>query len=70
MQGIEQLVKKKFSLIPLAVNTKLPMRKWRGNQYKRATVEEVLNWYTNYGDINIGVVCGKISKLVVIDVDD
>ena len=72
MQGIEQLVKKGFSLIPLAVNTKIPIKgfRWKGYQYRRPTVEEVLNWYTNYGDINIGVICGKISKLVVIDVDN
>ncbi|GAI81389.1 unnamed protein product, partial [marine sediment metagenome] len=62
---------KKFSLIPLATNTKLPIKgfRWKGYQYKRATIEEILNWYTNFGDINIGVITGRISKLVVIDVD-
>ncbi|GAI88653.1 unnamed protein product, partial [marine sediment metagenome] len=71
MQEIEQLVKK-FSLIPLANNTKLPIKgfRWKGYQYKRPTIEEVLNWYTCFGNINIGVVTGRISRLVVIDVDN
>jgi len=72
MQVIEQLIKKKFSLIPLQSNSKLPVAglRWKPYQYKRATIEEVLNWYMNFGNINIGVITGRISRLVVIDVDD
>lgn len=71
MQGVEQLIKKEFSLIPLQKNSKLPIIKWKQYQYRRATVEEVLNWYTKFGDdINIGIVTGRISGDAVVDVDD
>lgn len=68
MQITEQLVKKEFSLIPL--KAKEPIVKWRKYQYKRATTEEILGWYIKFGDINLGIVTGRISNLAVIDVDD
>lgn len=71
MQGIEQLVKKGFSLIPLQKNSKRPIIKWKQYQYKRATTEEVFDWYMRFGDdINIGIVTGRISRLADVDVDD
>ncbi|GAH88474.1 unnamed protein product, partial [marine sediment metagenome] len=72
MQGIEQLIKKKFSIIPIKKGSKSPpLIKWKQYQYKRATTEEVLNWYMRFGkDINIGIVTGRISRKAVIDVDD
>ncbi|MBA7515692.1 hypothetical protein ES705_07735 [subsurface metagenome] len=71
MQGIEQLIKKGFSLIPLQRNSKIPIErfKWKQFQYKRASINEVFGWYRKFGDINTGIATGKISKLVVIDVD-
>lgn len=72
MQKIEQLIKREFSVIPLQSNSKLPVAglRWKPYQYRRATIEEVFDWYTKFGDINIGVICGRISNLVVIDVDN
>jgi len=68
MQIKEQLVKKKFSLIPL--KGKEAIIKWKKYQYQRATIEEILDWYVKFGDINLGIVTGKISNLAIIDVDD
>ncbi|MBA7517440.1 hypothetical protein ES705_09494 [subsurface metagenome] len=72
MQEIDQLIKEGFSLIPLQRNSKIPIErfKWKQFQYKRASIKEVFDWYIKFGGINTGVVTGKISKLVVIDVDD
>jgi len=71
MQGIEQLIKKEFSLIPLQKNSKIPIIKWKQYQYRRPTNEEVLDWFIRFGDdINIGIVTGRISRDAVIDVDD
>lgn len=71
MQGIEQLVKKGFSLIPLQKNSKRPIIKWKQFQYRRAGIEEVFDWYMRFGnDINIGIVTGRISRDAVVDVDD
>lgn len=72
MQGIEELVKKEFSLIPLTANTRVPIKGfgWKRYQYKKASAREVLNWRIKYGDINYGLVTGEISKRSIIDVDD
>lgn len=71
MQGIEQLVKKGLSLIPLQKNSKRPIIKWKQFQYRRAGIEEVFDWYMRFGnDINIGIVTGRISRDAVVDVDD
>lgn len=68
--NINQLIKKKFSLIPLQKDSKLPIIRWKKYQYKRAENEEIFSWYSKYGtDINIGIVC-EISKIGVIDADD
>lgn len=72
MQEIEQLIKKKFSLIPLQNNSKVPIEGfgWKQFQYRRATVEEIFGWFQEFGDINTAIVTGRISKLVSIDCDD
>lgn len=71
MQRIDQLIKEGFSLIPLQSNSKIPIEKfrWKPFQYKKASIKEVFGWHRKFGDINIGVVTGSVSKLVVIDVD-
>lgn len=48
---------------------KLPLVKWKPYQSRIATTEEVVTWFTNNPDANIGVVTGKISNLVVFDLD-
>ncbi|MBA7521371.1 hypothetical protein ES705_13478 [subsurface metagenome] len=72
MQGIEQLIKKGFSLIPLQRNSRVPIERfsWKQFQYKRASIKEVFGWYRKFGDINLGIVCGSVSRLAGIDADD
>ena len=71
MQEVKQYLKKKFSLIPIQINSKEPpLIRWKQYQYKRASIEEVLGWYSQFGDINIAVITGSVSKLANIDVDD
>ena len=68
--NIEQLLRKKFSLIPLQKDSKKPIIRWKKYQRQRAENEEIFNWYLKYGDdINIGIVC-ELSKIGVIDADD
>ena len=50
--------------------TKKNLIYWKPFQYKRANIEDVLDWYNKFCDVNIGIVTGNISKLAVIDVDD
>jgi len=59
-----------FSLIPLKNNGKEACIKWKIYQSQRAGLEDILSWYIKFPGANIGIITGKISKLVVIDVDD
>ena len=68
---IQEYLKHGFSLIPIQRNTKKPKgRTWKKYQYKKATAEDILEWYANDQDINLAIVTGRISQIVVIDLDD
>ena len=56
-----------FSLIP--VNGKLPAVKWEAFQVARPTDDNLLSWFGNGTDRNIGVVTGAVSGIVVVDTD-
>lgn len=44
-------------------------RSWIPYQTKRATAEDIREWFDRKLDINIGLVCGAISGVVCVDVD-
>ena len=48
---------------------KLPLVKWKEFQSRVPTIEEVTTWFTTWPEANIGVVTGKISNIVVFDLD-
>jgi hypothetical protein len=58
-----------WSIIPIKTNSKVPAIKWEEYQNRIASTEEVERWFTgnNYG---IGLVCGKISNVLVVDIDE
>ena len=66
---INEYLKNEYSLIPIN-SEKGPYIYWKSFQYKKATTEDVFDWYDKFTDVNIGIVTGEISKLAVIDVDD
>jgi len=43
---------------------------WKSYQYKKANIEDILNWCNIFSDVNVGIVTGNISKLAVIYVDE
>lgn len=61
--------KRGFSVIPVQEGKKEPLVKWLEFQKRRATPEEITNWWTKNPKANIGIVTGKISNLFVIDID-
>ena len=68
---LQEYIKRGFSLIPIRNNEKKPnIRSWKKYQYIRAGFEDILTWYFDFSNPNIGIVTGKISNLVVIDLDD
>jgi len=58
-----------LSVIQLEVGGKRPMRPWAQFQTERATEDQIIQWWEEYPECNVGIICGKISGVVVIDVD-
>ncbi len=64
-----------FSIIPLlgAQNPqqpKLPAIKWARFQRTQPSDQELYSWFHNQADVGIGIVCGRVSRLLVLDFDD
>jgi len=57
-----------FSVIPDGRN-KQPLVSWKIYQEKRATPEQIKEWFKQFPDMNVGIVTGKISNLIVVDVE-
>jgi len=59
-----------LGVIPLKPGEKVPLVKWEKYQEEPPTIEEVQRWFKETNN-NIAIVCGKVSRnLVVIDFDD
>lgn len=58
-----------WSIIPLR-GDKRPYFAWNNYRINYATETEVNDWVQKYGEFNIGIICGRLSKLIVIDCDD
>ena len=59
-----------FSVIPiLSGPSKKPHLPWAEYQKRRATEIEIRGWFKKWPDMNIGVVTGEISNLLVVDTD-
>jgi len=59
---------KGFSVIPLKAD-KRPYVAWEPYQERRAQAGKINEWWHKWPDANIGIVTGRISRLVVIDCD-
>src|SRR6267142_5482964 len=60
-----------WSIIPIVPDQKIPLIKsWLEFQKRQPTKDEVTKWFTEWPDANIAIIVGKISGLVVIDIDD
>ena len=58
-----------FSVIALRAGEKLPAHRWAEFQNRRMTEAEALAWWGNGDESGIGIVTGRISGLVVLDLD-
>lgn len=63
---IQELFDQGFSLLPL--KGKQPLFKWEHLQHKKADAKIVKEWFA-YENHNVGIICGKISGIVVLDID-
>ncbi len=60
---------KGFSIIPLKEAEKTPRESWSKWQNERANEKQIRKWFEQYPNMNIGIVTGKISNIVVIDIE-
>ncbi len=57
-----------LSIIPVGANKKA-LIDWKEYQSRIATIEEINQWWTKFPNANIALVTGKISGVVVLDLD-
>ena len=62
-------LEKGCSVIPVNKDTKKPYIAWAEFQTRYATKDEIEKWAKDFPDAAIGLVCGRISDLTVIDCD-
>jgi Bifunctional DNA primase/polymerase, N-terminal len=58
-----------ISVIPIRPYDKRPAAAWAEYQQRRATAPEIRQWWAHRPDLNVGLVCGRVSSLGVVDVD-
>lgn len=60
---------KNWSVFPINSRTKRPFVEWKSYQKDPANEEQIKQWWKTYPYAGIGLVTGKISNLIVLDVD-
>ena len=67
--AFEYVEKYGFSVIPLIPGEKKPLIDWKEYQTRKPTRTEMMSWWGKNPKANIGIVCGKVSNLFVVDFD-
>ena len=60
---------KGWSVLPVRARDKRPLIQWEPLQKTRPSANDLIEWFRQWPDANIGIVTGEISNLIVIDVD-
>lgn len=58
-----------WSVIPMQARGKRPLVVWREFQQRIAGPDEIARWFRHWPEANLGIVTGRVSGLVVVDVD-
>ncbi len=77
--GAQKLVEAGFSLLPLKVRKKQPLAallpkvagkpSWASFCELKASFEVVSTWLGRVPELNLGIICGKVSNVVALDMD-
>lgn len=71
VNDVVSLTKCGFNVIPILPKSKTPaLDSWKDLQERLVTDEEIQDWWGRYPELNVAVVTGSISGVVVVDVDD
>ena len=68
LEAALKYAEKGMSVIPVD-QKKVSLIKWKPYQEKRASEEEIREWFKKFPSANVGIVTGAISNLLVIDCD-
>lgn len=69
LQHALNYLRKGYSVIPLKPKGKEPLIAWAEFQKRRASEQEVRNWFVQSPTANIGIVAGAISQIAIVDLD-
>jgi hypothetical protein len=58
-----------WSVIPMQPRGKRPLVAWREFQQHAARGDQIEAWFRHWPDANVGVVTGRVSGLIVLDID-
>lgn len=64
-----RLLEKGYSVVPLQPRSKKPILEWKTYQTTPASKETVESWFKDKPDLGVAIVTGRISGVVVLDVD-
>jgi len=68
--ALEYCEKYKLSIIPIRPDNKKPYIPWIEHQSRRATSDEIRQWFDKWPNAMLAVVTGELSELLVIDCDN
>jgi Bifunctional DNA primase/polymerase, N-terminal/Primase C terminal 1 (PriCT-1) len=68
-EAIDGYTARGWSIIPIRTGDKRPLVRWEEFQYRRASVEQVRAWFSDWPEAGVGIVTGSLSGLVVLDID-
>ena len=68
-QAALSYLRRGWSVIPIERRAKRPLVAWLEFESRCASAREVEGWFVRWPDANVGIVTGRVSGLVVIDVD-
>ena len=71
LRAVHEYLTAGLSVIPLRFNSKQPaLDSWGEFQSRQPTPDEVQKWWGDGHQHGVAVVCGKVSGIVVLDIDD
>ena len=69
LDDVTPLAERGLSIIPVKFRDKRPATRWKPFQSRHPNRAELQGWFDNGGNLNAGIVTGKISGVVVVDLD-